>query len=368
MAYLKRFFLTIGSILCLVGAIDYLIDPFDLWNPPRIERVNTIKSVGNPRFVKPLQVERRKPETVLLGTSRAFYGIDPHDLADGDRIYNLGMPAATATEIAGYGFHVLADTDAKRLIIGLDFFSFNDMNPPDPAYDDAVLGRHAVLRAAPIVLFTQAALERSWRTIRASRRGIPADFHHDGFAVIPPVPGKDGTTIAFQEIYRFLHTPYLFGHYDSFERSLADYRTLLIAAKAKGLDVITYISPEHASLTEAVHVAGLWPKLKEWKRRLLSLQEPLGIPLWDFSGYNRLTVTPFGGDMETHVDGSHFRPWIGRLVIERIRGAAEPADFGVSLTPANIEAHLSQIDRDRETYLAKRPDDVAKIISIAHSP
>ncbi len=368
MAYLKRFFLTIGSILSLAGAIDYAIDPFDLWSPPKIDRINTVKSVGNPRFVKPLQVERRDPETVILGTSRAFYGIDPQGLAGGDRIYNFGMPAATATEVKGYGLHVLEDTNAKRLIIGLDFFSFNDLSSPDPAYDDAVLGRHAVLRAAPLILFTQAALERSWRTIRASRRGVAADFHHDGFAVIPPVPGKDGTAIALEDLHRFLHLPYLYGHYESFERSMADYRALLVAAKAKGLDVITYISPEHASLTEAVHVAGLWPRLNEWKRRLVAISEPMGIPLWDFSGFNRLTTTPLGGEMETHVDASHFRPWVGRLVIERIRGAAEPADFGERLTSATIEAHLARIDRDREAYLLSRPQDAARVQAIAHGP
>src|ERR1700752_868474 len=156
--FLRHFFAAIAAVTVLVGAFNYAIDPFDLWDAPRLQRLNTIKSIGNVRFVKPLQVEVRRPETVILGSSRALYGLDPRDFPHPELTYNFGIHAITATAMRGYGAHILADTPVRELVIALGFFEFNGRQSATPNYDDALLGRAALLRALPIVLFSQEAL------------------------------------------------------------------------------------------------------------------------------------------------------------------------------------------------------------------
>lgn len=363
MRFIRHFFAGVAGLMAVVGAINYLIDPFDLWSAPLIAGVNTAKSVGNVVFVKPLQVEMRDPGTVLLGSSRVQVGLDPDDFPPGERVYNFGVGAAKVTEIRAYAEHVFATTRATKLVIGLDFFSFNDTPKPEGlnSFREAVLGRAAVWRAAPVLLFSQAALERSRHTVADSRKRRAGDNHSNGFLEFRVGQARDPASIFLAELARFVRSEFAFGDFRSFDRSMEDYRALLQEARAKGVAVVSYISPEHAVFPEAIERMGLWPTYKAWERRLVEVSEELDVPLWDFSGYNEFTTTPLKDGLRTHFDGSHFRPEIGRLIIARLYGSAEPAAFGVRLSRENIGTHLERIETARGRYREDRADDAAAV-------
>ena len=78
-------------------------------------------------------------------------------------------------------------------------------------------------------------------------------------------------------------------------------------ARAKGVTLITFISPEHAVLLETIDRLGAWPVYQAWKRRLVELLTALDVPLWDFSGYNDYTTTALQEGYRSFFDGSHFR-------------------------------------------------------------
>lgn len=363
MRFLKHFFAALAGLMAAVGAINYLIDPFDLWSAPLIAGVNTAKSVGNVVYVKPLQVEMRDPGTVLLGSSRVQVGLDPDDFPAAEHVYNFGVGAVKASEMRAFAEHVFANTRASKLVLGLDFFSFNDT--PKPAglspVRQAVLGPAALWRAAPVLLFSQAALERSRHTVADSRKKSVGDNRSNGFLVLRVDAKRDPGSLFMAEVARFVRDDYTYGDFRSFDRSIEDYRALLAEARAKGITVVSYISPVHAVFAEAVERMGLWPTYKAWERRLVEVSEAAGVPLWDFSGYNEFTTTPLKDGLKTHFDGSHFRPEIGRLVIARLYGAADPAGFGVRLGPETIEAHLAEIETARTRYREDRADDVAAV-------
>jgi len=349
------------AVMALVGAFNFAIDPFDLWDAPQFTRLNAIKSIGNVRFVKPLQAEARRPKTVILGSSRALYGLDPRDFPDPERTYNFGIHALSATQMRGYGEHILADTPVKRLVIELGFFEFNKPQSGAPDYDNAILGRFALLRAVPIVLFSQEAVGRSGRTITDSRRGAKLFNRRDGFAYFRLDATKDPVGEFLEVIDQFTTVGGPYGAPQSFERPMAEYRALLAEAKAKGIEVTTFIAPEHASLLVAIDRKGMWPLYLAWERRLVEVSAEMGVPLWDFSGYNAYTTTPLADGYRTHFDASHFRPEIGRLILARMAGAAEPAGFGVRLTPDVIERHLADLETGRGAYRAAHAEDVARI-------
>ena len=367
--FLRHFFASIAVAMALVGAFNYAIDPFDLWHAPRLERLNTVKSIGNVRFVKPLQVEVRQPETVILGSSRALYGLDPKNFPHPNRTYNFGIHALTATEMRGYGEHILSDTEARHMVIELGFYGFNGRQSATPDYDNAVLGRAAVLRALPIVLFSQEAIGRSGRTITDSRRGARLITRSDGFAQFAFDPAKDPVDKFLEVIDQFSHSNGLYASNPGIDRPMAQYRSLLAAAKAKGVDVVSFIGPEHASLLVVIDRNGLWPLYKAWIRGLAEISSDLGVPLWDFSGFNAYTTTPMKDGYRAYFDASHFRPEIGRLMLARMQGAPEPRDFGVLLTRDTIEHRLADLDAGQARYRESHADDVARVeAAIDHPP
>jgi hypothetical protein len=60
--------------------------------------------------------------------------------------------------------------------------------------------------------------------------------------------------------------------------------------------------------------------------------------------------------MRWHWEPGHFKKELGDLVLDRILDVPAPADtpvedFGIKLTPANIESHLAGVRSHRDRYL-----------------
>jgi hypothetical protein len=103
-------------------------------------------------------------------------------------------------------------------------------------------------------------------------------------------------------------------------------------------------------------VIGRWEALEEWKRQVVQIT-----PVWDFFNYNSITTEKMQGVMQHYTDDSHYKPTVGNLVIDKITGQANksiPADFGVLLTPSNVEKQISKMRDARVTWRENNPEMV----------
>ncbi|MGK7885837.1 MAG: hypothetical protein AB4057_14570 [Crocosphaera sp.] len=65
--------------------------------------------------------------------------------------------------------------------------------------------------------------------------------------------------------------------------------------------------------------------------------------------------------MSNYVNNCHYTPNIGDFVLNRVLShdvEQVTEDFGVLMTPENIEEHLATIRSDREKWAKMRPDEV----------
>ena len=65
--------------------------------------------------------------------------------------------------------------------------------------------------------------------------------------------------------------------------------------------------------------------------------------------------------MRWYTDGSHFKPLVGSMMLQRIYQKPTdqlPADFGRRLEPDMINATLADIRTRRDRYAATHPDEV----------
>jgi hypothetical protein len=141
-----------------------------------------------------------------------------------------------------------------------------------------------------------------------------------------------------------------------------------------------YIQPNHAYLLETFKIKGLWPTMDQWKRELVNIlaedaaahpkEKPF--PLWDFSGYNTITTEaiPQSGDTTTKMkwywEGSHYKKELGDQILDRIFNYQSamrkvPQDFGILLTPDNLETHLANIRQKQQVYTQTHPGEIAEI-------
>lgn len=365
MRYLKHLFAAIALLISLGSGLNLVIDPFDIFNMPRIKHLNTHKSIGVERLAKPLQAVSRRPSTIVLGTSRCLHGIDPNDIPGGSA-YNLSLPGALAGELEALSRHVAAATTAKHLILCLNFVSFNEARSLREGFHANTLGEYGLLRSLPRTVFSYAALKRSRNTLRDSVRGKPTTYRRDGFRPFVPRAGKENGSM-ITPVASFLSPGGAYRDFPGFAAKLAGFSRLFRDLHTAGVSLTVMIPPLHATQLEAIDEAGLWSMFEDWKRSLATLCEATQAACWDFAAFSPVTTESLTKPPANFSDTSHFQPSVGRLALRRIFDPAGDGEFGVRLTSGAIDAHLAAIRADREIYRRNHPNDIQTVRDIAIS-
>ena len=132
----KRFLfwwaLIFWALLLFVSAFDISVDPYRVFDMPRVEGFNGHKgAAANLEWpYKTYEVERVAPRTVLLGSSRVAVGMDALSASwpkEYYPVYNLGLPAAGPYVWFRYLQHLMAKHVPDTVIVGVDFEYFLDV-------------------------------------------------------------------------------------------------------------------------------------------------------------------------------------------------------------------------------------------------
>lgn len=348
-----------------LGLVNLAVDPYGVINTPTIPKFNQSKPeiITHERMYKAIEITRLKPQIILLGSSRTQWGLDPNNasLAKNKlKAYNLGFSGANIYEVMRYFKHALANQpDLKTVVIGLDFFMFREHNPPASDFQASRLERTNINSQDLInALFSLDALNASQKTII---KNLNLSYPHyqisNGFFFndySKPLPGSS------EEFAKWIKPAFkAYGNYKISPDNLKQLQNIIEICQQKGIDVKVFISPSHAIEAEAIQMVGSWEQFEQWKRELVKIT-----PVWDFSGYNSITGEPIRNEMKNYTDNSHYRKEVGDLLLSRLfdsNAEKVPNDFGVLLTPKNIESHLAKIRAARENWLIKNAKE-AKLV------
>lgn len=404
------------ALLAAAAAFNAVIDPFAMYRLTEIHGVNEYKPTlfKRVRLLKAFEVRRRKPSAIILGTSRSHVALRPTHPAwapfDG-KVYNLAFDGATTREMYAYLLHAQAAHPLKQVVLGLDAYhptgapaatrpDFDPLllNAPDvPRWtrwitaDLRLLTSQDTLLASILTLRSQAHREPLWLAPDGQRLG-EVFFHNPGehFMTIGPrgyFEEIDKLEIEGKRQWRKI----LPAKQDEpseapsgappspNETSLGYIGRIVEFCRAQRIDLRIFITPAHAHQLEITAAADGWAFIEGAKRALVRLltedaaRHPgeAPVPLWDFSGYSTITTEPLpdpGGhaEMTYYWDSSHFKEVVGDNLLDRIferstPGRPVPDDFGVRLTPDNIESVLAGDRAAQARYRAAHPGDIDRI-------
>lgn len=183
--FARAFLLVLIAGLLGVAGLNILVDPFYRFNVVTIPGINQQRYMFSTevRLAKAGIVCRLNPSAVILGSSRNEVGFNPrHPAFGGEPTYNLAMAGSGLQEIYDTLRHAKHAAPAlKRVVIGLDFFTFN-------AYREEVVFKTEVVNFDPKRLLLSAndscfdnflfdadrtigfrGLQYVWQTIRAQK-------------------------------------------------------------------------------------------------------------------------------------------------------------------------------------------------------
>jgi hypothetical protein len=388
--YLWAWFASTVALLGAVVAINLVVDPYGLFRIIDVAGLNRVKSQASERgpLFKHTGVERMHPRGLVLGNSRAEIGFDPESPAWpawARPAFNLALPGAGISAVAGDFDRALRGVTPKLVVVGLDFVDFR----VDPTSDDtfkALAANDPLLevRERASALITMSALVDSLATVKAQHEPYPTSLTDAGFN-----PKRDYVGIARREGYFALFRQrdqenartYLRGPKSIFQaggRSAPGFDAvdrIIALARARGITLRFVIYPYHAHTLTLFHLTGLWPAYEDWKRELVrrvdAAHGTMDVELWDFTGFSPYTSesVPPPGDTGTELrwywEAGHFKKSLGDLLLANMLDAQIDGErWGRRLTGRDFEDDLREQRTARDHYERSHPEDVAGLTAL----
>jgi len=390
-------------LLC-VAAINWLFDPYLLFNSPLIEGLNNNKTEGSMTFqlTKPHSIKNQKPDSLILGSSRAEIAFNPDHPAFKENTYNLAVPASNPYIIKRLFQHAQSNRKIKTVVLSLDFYMFNlNKTTVDIIYGRTFENRLDRTNSGnefiswPQYLKDKTNTLISWHGLLLSKKTWEnqeklASGSFEGF-----ITHKNGFWIRqlpndynYRKNFNLTTAAYLSKVW--FEGERREYQLDTIEGDHQGpffylrqllnelyknkVETTIVILPIHVKLLETLAAAELWNDLENWKRRLVTTVEQEASTrnkkpyvVWDFNDYNIVNLEPIPQPttqmqkMQWYIDPSHLTEKGGNIILGNIfkqsptKETRELIDIGNTVSSENIEKHLENIRQQQELYRKNSP-------------
>ncbi len=387
--FLRRWGLFALGFAALVAAVNAAVDPYLIFEVPRIDRFNARKPAAftQERLMKAYDVLRASPRTIILGSSRVDIGLNARSAAwpIGVRpVYNLGFAAGGPYVSLRYLQHALSRSRPELVLLGVDFEYFMTTREAYPPKAPEFEMRLAVTREGTVnearhsqhvrelvhATLSLEALTDSVFTLVANLTGDSVDL----------VSGNWDTGAVFRSyMTRGSHPVVVAGDLLSIrdyrrkqrnDFAMRDLKAILELCAAHRIRTVVFINPMHADKLEILSLLGYWSEFEQWKRELVALTAQYGrdasgarVPLWDFSAYDAWSTEPVAKDPHIllwYWEPNHYTWALGEAVTARIFGSAD-APFGALLTPEDIDAHLTRLRHQQHRYREQHPEALRRV-------
>lgn len=392
--FLHTFWLVVIIVFITVCAFNVLVDPFGMFGTKRIPGFNELKPEIGPRdrMAKAYRIRVVQPHGIILGSSRAEIGLDPEHPGWDKKsypVYSLALSNARVDEILGYLIHAQLHGPLEEVVLAIDFFMFNANWRHEASFDasrlsvpGSLLHDTGWIEDLVKALFSLDGVKASIDTIRVQNIPTTPSYYPNGARDTrrkwAEIRAKGGHRQAFlsNTLYELTHADGwpLFSLDDNagVPTPFETFKEIVKFCQQQKINLHILISPIHVLKQEVIWQLGLGFEYERWKRSLVGILNNSGTPLWDFSGYNSITMEPFPplGDVETQMkhywEGSHYRKRVGDLILDRLFdfqefGRTVPDGFGIRLDASNIDAHLLATRNAREHYIHTHQRDVEEI-------
>ncbi len=377
--YLGVFALALIVLVSFAVGFNAVVDPMArllIVDRPGLNQVK-VELAPNSRKGKATALRQCGYDTIVLGTSRAETAIATSHAAFSDAaVYNAALRAGTMFEMRRIAEYALTQRKPKTILVSLDFESFNSRVMIAEDFDESPLARRTSLQSLARYLFSLQTFGHSVATLRANMRGNVAMCSDNG------EHKRTYELTAARKAFDFILRRYAKGHYGSYVadgQHMQHLAALLEELIAAGVKVHAFTSPMHATHLELMAQIGLMDEYDKWRRDLAAVfaEANRGAPeasravLWDFSGYNEITTErvpdpdtqPF---MRWYEDSAHFNRDVGSIMLNRmfyIENGKLPfdAEFGVVLTPENVEDRIEADHRGSRRYRRDNPAEIERL-------
>lgn len=349
-AWIRVYLSAVIIVITVIGTVNYLVNPYNVFKPNHHTHYNRLKKdIISERMTYFYEMRYIRPQTLMVGTSRIGYfksnTLKPYAPSP---IFNLTLAGSSVYEQRRYIEYAINHLPIKTVVWSLDFFSFNPVKEPYPAFSEDRLNHPLYLNDYTTALLSYRTFERSLKTLKINRINTPLDDNVSEYYEQHHYMDVQGQTLSRNEVRKnanwtlneyadhdaFLHAKE-FRNPHAIDAKLAEVAYVLHLCKEKHIRCLIYTSPVYREHLDMIYKIGLGDTYEYWKRGLAHITN-----YWDFNTYNSLTE-----NLMNFRDSSHMVSDNGKFIFTKLFNAAPylgPDDFGYYATHENIDAHIQE--------------------------
>ncbi|NLM70994.1 MAG: hypothetical protein GX181_03400 [Synergistaceae bacterium] len=337
--YRKRIlqiFIAAVILIVPVPLLNYMVDPY--WCFDHEILIGRYQTGFDERQQKTnfLTFNNHAYDTLILGNSRVTY-TDPRDVPG--NAFNFSTSSMRSSEFLPY-LRFISEGDTKPIItmvLGLSFAETNGANPGSFSHPEEYVKNAALPGYRYRTLFSMSLLRRSLSNIKRDliTRDL-LDAYERGnrkiFGRQMPIPRPENAILnsVASDVARYREQVY------GKTYEYLDLRPTFTELKEAFPDTrfIVFTTPVSSNLLRLLIEEG---RLDDYTRWISGVVEVFG-EVWNFMYHNDVTMNNFN-----YKDAHHYSPLVCRAIIRRIYGLPiddEFEEFGVRVTPENLEEHL----------------------------
>lgn len=392
--------ITTFALLVVVG-FNLLVDPYGLFEIVRSHGFNETKPSANSRssIVKPYQLTRYRPKTLIAGNSRPELGIDPtsHCLSESDKpVFNAGVPGSSLTDQARMIQASVVHLGTKKVLWGIDFLDFlgrpnrqvtkwpygpipiDRRLPGDKTDDSRSLSYQRFIDSRDATLSLQSTID-SLSTLAGQGQKLSSTRRSDGFNPgfdYQDIVNREGQEVLFRqktaEVAKRLarNNTVLFPTDQKWSRSFESVKHVLTLSTVHSIELTLFINPYHSDYLATIALSEKWREFEEWKQTLVSLASKYErVSVFDFSNFDSYSEEPLnksnvkGKALRWFWEPAHYRPELGELMLARMQSTnCEPKmEFGALLSPETLPVHLKNQRELKDAFAQKYQDRWSKL-------
>lgn len=357
-AYLRQVTAVAGALLGVLALFNIWADPHGMFRKFHLPHLN--KEPEPWSRVSAAERLADHCEVALLGSSRIMHGFGPEMPRWGRyEVCNGALGGTSIRELREVFDWVLRQRSIRYAILFTDFQLFLDARGVNGDFNQSRFNDDRT----PLAYYTWGLTSMDASRAGLVQLGLAEGYHFPGSQI----------RANHIELYRFLKNPHLYTGWTGDDETINVLRSILDDAARRKIHMLLIIPSVHALLLQTEYDTERWDRALAWRKRLVEmLAERRGprVQLWDFCTFHEYATTPMPTERdaltnEWWVDVSHQSMKLGYETMARVVDAAGtnertwPDQFGVLLTPDNIDDHLARLDADRAAYAAANPDQLA---------
>jgi hypothetical protein len=366
--------LVLVSLVALISALFcYLVDPYGIYHQPNISKRETsqIDPFRHMRLAKAYQLEKVKPELLILGSSRAA-NLIPVSGVNGNQGYNASLPGMTLYEIRQYLKHAVQFHKPKKVLIALDFPSFFDLaNKSQAGYVDSRMAkaqddlktvnslRRHFRDYYPTLLTSSAIFDSIHALFKVHKSGIA--YYSDGSWSASTRTEQSKRKSLFLLVANQYHRSAL---KSTVQDDFSELAEIIRYCYEEKIDASFYISPTHYLMIDAYQDTKLLSEYYAWHQDILNILEAqaqaagkLPFPLFgfqnDFRAAGENILMPSTDDYFFN-DVMHFNFSYGDIIRDAIlyqsEGKSQQEHRHIQLKQSNIDQYIAEIETNLQRF------------------